>query len=373
MRVGYLVHNLNDAAVERRCRMFAAGGAQVALAGFIRDDKLSAPAALRDPLSLGRTADAALAARLVATLRPMAAPADLKRHFANADIVVARNLEQLAIAHRIVGTRPLVYECLDIHRLLSGDRMAARAIRRIESRLLQRVDLLITSSPAFMREHFAQRPLPAPHLLIENKLLDIEGDLAPNARDADAATGSDSRPVRVGWFGMLRCRRTLDVLLDLAKRGAGRIEVRISGRPSPAEVPDLEARVAAADHVTFTGPYRYDDLPQLYGQCDFAWTIDWFEEGENSAWLLPNRIYEALAFGAVPIGLADIEIGRWLARHDVGLVVENGDDAVQQLLALNADDVAVMKAAAAGIDRGAVVATRQDCVALVEALRAIRR
>ena len=52
MHIGYLVHNLNDPAVERRCAMLERGGAKVKLAGFCRDAQLSDAIAQRRPRRL---------------------------------------------------------------------------------------------------------------------------------------------------------------------------------------------------------------------------------------------------------------------------------------------------------------------------------
>jgi succinoglycan biosynthesis protein ExoL len=69
------------------------------------------------------------------------------------------------------------------------------------------------------------------------------------------------------------------------------VAVEIRGRPSRTEFDDFDAQVAnvpasASAALHACGPAR------LYGDVHFAWAIDWFEAGANSAWLLPNRIYE---------------------------------------------------------------------------------
>ena len=51
----------------------------------------------------------------------------------------------------------LVYECLDIHRLLLSTRFDGALLRFLETRLWDEVDLLLTSSPAFVRNYFAPR------------------------------------------------------------------------------------------------------------------------------------------------------------------------------------------------------------------------
>ena len=42
------------------------------------------------------------------------------------------------------------------------------------------------------------------------------------------------------------------------------------------------------------------------GDVHFTWAIDFYEAGANSDWLLPNRLYEGGAHGAVPIALAGV-------------------------------------------------------------------
>ncbi len=367
MLIGYVVHNLNDPAVERRCRMFTAGGAKIKLGGFARDQALRLQIREWEPLVLGQSRDAALVRRALDVVRMSFFPTEVEQYFRSADILVARNLEQLILAARIAQGRPLVYECLDIHRLLVGSGPTSRLVRGLEAQVLPKVDLLISSSPAFAEHHFDTRPLSAPTLLVENKVLWQEPDAAP----LSAPSPREDGVIRIGWFGMLRCKTTLTFMTRLANQGKGRIEIVIGGKPSPAELPDFEECVGQVEHLTYIGPYSYVELANLYGACDFAWTIDWFEEGLNSSWLLPNRIYEALAFGAVPIGLRDIEIGRWLERHDVGLLVADADEAIDRLLAMSAAELTELKTAASAIPRAAVVADASECEALVAKLRSL--
>ena len=364
MRVGYLVHDLNDAAVLRRARMLEMGSAQVELAGFARDMRLREGIATREPLVLGQSKDAAFIQRASLALRKALANGELKERFADCDVVIARNLEQLAIAARIVGSRPLVYECLDIHRLLLGSSVPARIVQRLEAALLPRCDMLITSSPAFISNHFSHRPISAPIELVENKLL-----LDPEDPPAKPSSALDrSGPLVVGWFGMLRCKRTLGFLEDLVEAAEGRIKVLIAGKPSLAEVPDLVERAQRNPHIDFHGAYTYTDLPELYGRCDFAWSVDWFEEGLNSAWLLPNRLYEAITYGCVPIALTDVEVGRWLAAHDAGLIVADAADAKSTLLEITREQASALRREIEAIPSSKTTADTTDCTTLVERL-----
>ena len=368
LHVAYFVHNLADAAVTRRIAMLQAGGAEVTVAGFCRDEAAPAMVAGAPAVALGRTHDAALKQRAGQVARNLVQPGTMVAAARGADVIVARNLEMLALARlaqRRAGIPRLVYESLDIHRSLLGSGVASTVLRAVERRLMRGADLLLTSSPAF-REHYFEpvQHLAVPTLLVENKLLRLDGDLVPEPARAPGP------PWTIGWFGNLRCRRTLTTLIELANRGEGAIEVLIAGKASPAEFPDFAAQIAHP-RIRYVGPYAASDLPELYRQCDFAWAIDWFEDGLNSTWLLPNRLYEAAAFHTVPIALREVQTGRWLAAHDAGLLLESGDPAtalLARLRALDAPAYARLRGAVAAIPRAALIADNSDCAALVAAL-----
>jgi succinoglycan biosynthesis protein ExoL len=122
---------------------------------------------------------------------------------------------------------------------------------------------------------------------------------------------------------MIRCAKSLALLDALARKLGGGIEVIVRGRPSDAVFPDFAASLKAAPHIRFGGPYRNpEDLGEIYGDVHFNWTIDYYESGQNSSWLLPNRVYEGSAYGAVPIALAKVETANWLAQQRAGVVLE---------------------------------------------------
>ena len=367
-RVAYLVHNLADAAVGRRVTMLRAAGADVTVAGFCRDAHPPREVAGAPARSLGRTHDAALRQRAQQVLANRMRPTQLLRAVAGADVIVARNLEMLALAafaKRRAGVPRLVYESLDIHRSLLGQKPAHRAMRAVERMLMRRADLLLSSSPAFLRDYFEPiQRLAGPSLLVENKLLRLDGALP------EPIVPPVGPPWRIGWFGNLRCARTLETLAGIAEQADGAIEILIAGKASPAEFPDFAEQVKRP-HLRYHGPYTPDDLPQLYGLCHFAWAIDYFEEGLNSSWLLPNRLYEAASAGAVPIALETVETGRWLAAHDAGLLLRPGGERtalLDRLAALGAADYAAMRDRIAAIPRGDLIADLGDCQALLRAV-----
>ena len=119
-----------------------------------------------------------------------------------------------------------------------------------------------------------------------------------------AAPPAAGEPWKIGWFGALRCRKSLELLAAFTRQMDGRFEVVLRGRPAYSEFDDFDGLVAAEPYIRFAGPYRNpEDLAAIYGEVHFSWAIDFFEEGLNSSWLLPNRLYEGCRFGAVPIAM----------------------------------------------------------------------
>jgi succinoglycan biosynthesis protein ExoL len=347
--------------------MFHAAGAEVRLLGFCRGP---VPRDVEGivPVPLGQTSDAKMIHRAGAVLRAATRLRQWAPAFAGTDAVMARQLETLvlaALARAIYARRAtLVFECLDIHRLMSGNGIASTVLRAIEGRLLRMCQGLVVSSPDFIRAHFARAYFHLPPVtLLENKVLASErGDPSDAARPAGP-------PWRIGWYGIIRCAASLRLLAALATTHPGEVEVVIRGRVARTAVPDFDAIVAATPGLSFGGPYdRTHDLPALYGGVHFAWAVDFFEAGSNSDWLLPNRLYEAGLFGAVPIAVADVATGAWLARHHAGALLEA--DAATSLEALFAslcsDQYQSLETAITCIPESAFLNTPQDCHDLVQ-------
>ena len=366
----YMAPDLSDPAVQRRRTMLEAGGAGVAIAGFVRGDAPAPPVSWKAEI-LGRTRDAALGQRALMVLLTLMRPLALRRRLQGRRMVIARNLEMLVLAWAglalfLAGSRPrLCYEVLDVHRIMLGDGLKSRGLRALERFLLRRVDLLILSSDGFDRAYFQTlQPTPVRRVLLENKTLALTG--SPPA----VVPAPQAPPWRIGWFGMLRCRRSLEMLGRLAASRPGLIAVDIRGRPSTAVFgEDFEAALAQWPGLTFHGPYRPADLSQAYGAVHFVWAVDFYEAGQNSDWLLPNRLYEGNAHGRPLLAQRNVETGRWLAARGAGALFDDLDAELAAFFdSLTPSGYEDLMNAVARIPRSDLVADRADCVDLVNLL-----
>src|SRR5579859_314861 len=313
--------------------MLKSGGSEVVIAGFTRVHEPPTHIEGYRTISLGRTRDGRLMERIGSVASATLRLQRLEKVLNGCRVVLARNLEMLLLAttarRRYAPNAALVFECLDIHRLLLRQNLAGQLLRVIETKLVKQADLILTSSPRFVREYFEPREFNRPIKILENKVLLSDHTVGrPNALQRQSGP-----PWKIGWFGMLRCQRSFEALSSVARRANGNLQIIIAGRPSPKEFPDFAALVAKTSHVSFLGPYRFDELPALYGDVHFSWAVDYFEQGLNSSWLLPNRIYESSFFGSVPIGLDGVETSRWLAEKQIGIsLVGEPETALWQIL-----------------------------------------
>ncbi len=379
LHILYFVHDLADPAVRRRVLMLQAGGASVTLAGFRRDDNALAAIHGIEPIELGRTQDAQFAQRVAAVARSAAKLSSALRTVARPDVIIGRNLEMLALANRarsvFGGNMPIVYECLDIHRLLLRNDVVGGALRSVERHFGSQASLLITSSPAFVERYFRPRSgLRLPVVLLENKVLALDPairSVTPAARPPAAG-----EPWKIGWFGALRCRKSLALLDDVSRRMDGRFEIVLRGRPAYSEFDDFDRVVRDAPFMQFAGPYRNpEDLAANYSGVQFSWAIDFFEEGLNSSWLLPNRLYEGGLHGAVPIAMEGTETARFLASRRIGLMLDVADAAHLTALLDEIDEQRYLAAfgAMASQDRKQWIIDSADCQSLVQRLASLTR
>ena len=342
--VAFFGHDAGDAAVRRRVQAFRDDGINVT--GFMMRRGEAAPTAWEN-IDLGQTHDGAFLQRI----RQVFAGADLaathRDTLADADVIYARNLDMLACAflakRKAKLDTPVIYESLDVHRLLTRGDLVGKALRWLEGGLLRRTAGLVISSPAFLRSHF-ERYYPGRFrpFLVENRLAagaDYGERPAVHTQAAD-------HPLRLGWVGVLRCQRSLDLLCALADCYPETLEIHLHGVPARKEISIFEPEIDKRANMHYHGRYRSpEDLSEIYGGLDLVWAGDFMEAGFNSVWLLPNRIYEGGYFCVPAIAPAGTETAAWIgARHGGFIADEPLDETLPELIGrLIGDRDAIMR------------------------------
>jgi succinoglycan biosynthesis protein ExoL len=271
--------------------------------------------------------------------------AKYRKRIREADMIFARNLDMLAIAwaaRAMAGASevPLIYECLDINGALCKDGKKAEAMRAAERFLLKRIQMLIVSSPGFMREYFEPtQGYDGPWALWENKL--AAGSVLPE-RPTQRPEVSAEQPIRLGWVGTIRCAPSLKLLTETADKMGSKVEVHIHGVVHKHVLPDFDEVIGARGNMIYHGAYNYpQDLAEIYGACDLVWSQDLWQRGNNSDWLLPNRIYEASWAGCPSVAVMGTETGRRVRDDALGWVLEEPDagELITLLSGLSLNDI----------------------------------
>lgn len=324
--IAFFAHDSSESTVIKRVKSFEACGARVR--GFmfhrLRNGRAAAPH--WENTDLGATVDRNYVARLSKLVQAVFRIGARRREFRRCDAFYARNVDMLGLALAgkwFSGSRaPLVYEVLDVQRVFTGTGVVSGVFRSLERFLLRRCDLLVVSSPMFVTRYFTPvQGYRGPWYLLENK---IPGDRHPATNAEPRVRRDNGPPWIIGWFGTLRCLQSLKILSRLAEAFPDKIIVHVRGRPSEEDIPQamLKAATNKANFLYF-GPYRNpDDLAEIYGNVHFAWSIDLLDEGSNSDWLLPNRVYEGGLHDAVAIARAGTATSDMVERENLGVVLQ---------------------------------------------------
>lgn len=323
-KVAYFGHDVADAAIRRRISALEQDKFEVV--GFTKR-RADVSETSWENIDLGKTKDGAFLHRIFSVFSGAYRARRAKDQLRTADLIIARNLDMLACAllsNRLSGTKlPVIYECLDVHRLSCRDDFIGSVLRRLEAWMMSKTKGLIVSSPAFLREHFEKHYGPQKRVrLVENRIVEGMQTRPQYSLDMLSKKGNP-RQLRLGWVGILRCSRSLDILCQLAEMYRDELTLELHGIPARTEVPDFEQKIEGHPNINFHGRYKSpEDLEAIYRGLDLVWSIDFMEAGLNSVWLLPNRIYEGGLFSVPSIALNGTQTAKWLDAKGVGFIVE---------------------------------------------------
>jgi succinoglycan biosynthesis protein ExoL len=324
--IAFFAHERGDARVMKRIAAFQDQGRKVVGFMFHRvRDKPDTPPTWEN-IHLGTTYNRRYFHRLWSLVKCTGVLWKNREQLGDCGVIYVVNTDNavLALLGRFFAGRriPLVLELADIQPVMTGNGLIAKILRAVERAVLNRSELLVTTSPGFVREYF----VPVQHyagdvFLLENKV--YPSHRLPPVSEGSAETVSGGRPWVVGCFGAMRCRRSLELMHALASRLGDRIRIVLRGYPSGTITHDFDDLLGNLPNFEFGGSYFYpDELAELYGGIDFNWAFDETDPGGNSVWLLPNRIYEGGCFGVPVIGAAYTETGRWIEERDLGWTFE---------------------------------------------------
>jgi succinoglycan biosynthesis protein ExoL len=373
-RIAFFAHDSRESVVIKRAKAFQSAGASVIGFMFHRERDKDQPDPVWTNIALGATVDRNYLARLPKLFSGLWKVLQHRNELRACDVIYARNFDMMAIATMAKwlsrSSAQLVYEVLDVQRAFVGTGAGNAMFRWCERRLLAACDMLVVSSPMFMTRYFAPRQgYTGAWYLLENK---VAASQFARSSDLHARAPAAGPPWIIGWFGTLRCARSLDILSRLAAAQPDKVTVHIRGTLSEEDIPKetMQAATTGRPNFLYLGPYESPrDLPEIYGQIHFTWAIDYLDAGSNSDWLLPNRLYEGGLFNAIPIARDGTATGDKVARDGLGVALKEpiGESLSSWLLAMEGGQFELLAEAARRAPRTLFV-DEADTAALLELL-----
>lgn len=322
IRIFSLPPAVADARAAKRIDMLQRAGCQCECLGFERN--LSTGRLPDCPVrSLGPMAHGRYFSRIFKMLWAMPrVRAAIKRN----DLIYAFNLDNafLALAAGIGAGKPIVMEVADIRQLQVAEGLLGTAFRRADRFLTGACRLLVLTSDGYNAYYQDWLETATPRIVVENKL-DAPFAASVRANPSPARPPLAGRPLRIGWFGLLRDDWSLSMLDALTRARPDDFSVLLAGDAHhPLDEKDFQRRAAANPRLEFRGPYRHpNDLPALYGDIDLVMA------GKPpiipDAWSLTHRLYDACLFAKPLIVRAGSGDAARVQRHDIGAVLQAQD------------------------------------------------
>lgn len=266
----------------------------------------------------------------------------LRNNIRQNDLVYTFGLD-MALAAVVAGigmNKPIILEVGDIRKIQSSNGVIGIFVRAIEQFVVNRCKLLVVTAQGFIDGYYHKMlDIKTDSMVLENKLESKSSN--DEIKELPKGIPFIDRPLRIGYFGMLRCDWSWRVLEAWAISRPDEIEIDVAGLPViPANIPE---RAKSILNINFQGEYRSpDDLPMLYGNVDLIWGCQPYTDSKdfNFPFALSNRLYEACYYQRPiinRIGSGNAELAKQLGIGiGVGGTVE---DAIKILNNINVDDI----------------------------------
>ena len=217
----------------------------------------------------------------------------------------------------------MVYEVADIRDILLKKNINSFFLRWLERVLIKKIDLLVVTSKAYITDYYEeiQGLKNIRYIVIENKL-NTEMGLKKNITNRI----NKDNIIRIGYFGLIRCKRSWQILKKVACNSKGRIQIYIRGIPMGIDNFDKEAN--ETPNIIYDGPYiAPDDLPSIYNNVDLVWSCYPYQGKNvgNWCWARTNRFYESCYFKKPMIAQSETQDGEVVKERNLGICVNLSD------------------------------------------------
>ncbi|MDX1642078.1 MAG: hypothetical protein R3220_10295 [Balneolaceae bacterium] len=332
MKILFVLPVISDSYYQKRIEKLSELGVECSVMGFERDLYEGKPWNI-PAKSIGHIEHGKYFKRIGTMLKSIST---IRQTVKNKDVIYAYNLDVLLISWLATLFQSqnikLVYDVVDIHPILTKKGFFPVILRSLERFLLKRTSVVVVTSPAYIEGYF--KPIQKTDntfVVIENK---IDKDLVPDpAKSIPPISKKDH--ITIGYFGILRCEKSLHVLKEIAENSTGEIRLYLRGFFLSSE--DFEGIFNSLEFANYGGSFIYpDDLDEMFKPVDLAWGAHYQTE-ENKNWAIVHRFYQACYFKRPLIVQAGSQNAKLVNRYNIGLEIdlENPKQTIQTIQNIN--------------------------------------
>src|SRR5690554_2128060 len=268
----------------------------------------------------------------------------LRKRARDYDVIYNFTLDTLIISKiaLLFCDKKWIYQIQDIRSIYFGNSLKSKIARFLEGFFIKRIDLLVVSSYNYYSEHYKKiyNIDSDKVIVIENKL--VIGSVFP--KPIDNKSDRDNI-ITIGYFGVMRCKRSWEILKMLAEKHIDRIQLYLRGKP--VAMPLIQQEIIDISNINYGGLYKSpDDLNELYNSVDIVWACYPYSRNRKEGnWKLARtiRFYEALAFGKPVIVQQGTPQAEDVINYNIGLVVDMGNipQTLKQLESIKESDLKI--------------------------------
>lgn len=262
------------------------------------------------------------------------------------DVIYASGQDMAAMAKiATAGLKiPIVLEVGDIVDMQLSQNFLGYIVRKVEAILVNSYQLLIVISPGFLEDYYRKRlSVKIPALVLENKLESSTVNYNfPEVQQKLFGLPFIDRPLKIGYFGLLRDEWSWNVLRMLVETYPNRYQVLFAGKQIvPANLLD---EVKFRSGMEYFGEYESPkDLKELYESVDMIWAC-YAPIGENDwnlKWGRPNRFFESCFFKRPVFARYGAHFNNDVEKYKIGKTINKAEleDVIDEVNSITLDQL----------------------------------
>jgi succinoglycan biosynthesis protein ExoL len=246
----------------------------------------------------------------------------IKKAIKTTDVIYAVGFDSaliIRIAILLSGCSPIfLFEIHDIRQMMMREDLLGRLFRTMERWVMKGVHILAPTSDSYITGYYHTK------LGVTNfETITLENKRWPQEICPAPIAPPQITPLRIGYFGSLRCNVAWAALTRLVANSNGTVEVMVRG--SPDGIDNFFHDIETIPGLQYGGPYRDpEDLYEIYSKVNLIWAAG-LHGKDSYIWQRTCRFYNACSFQRPIISLIGTDEGDIINHLGIGCCVDLND------------------------------------------------